>query len=37
LSLHVLTTNLRAVALYEREGLRVVDGEPTRLLMRSAR
>jgi GNAT superfamily N-acetyltransferase len=37
LSLSMLRTNLRAVALYEREGLHVVDGEPTRLLMRSAR
>jgi hypothetical protein len=36
LSLRVLRTNLRAVALYEREGLRVVDGAPTRLLLRSA-
>jgi hypothetical protein len=35
--LALLRTNLRAVALYERERLRVVGGEPTRLLMRSAR
>jgi ribosomal protein S18 acetylase RimI-like enzyme len=36
LSLHVLKSNPRALALYEREGLRVVDSEPTKLLMRSA-
>lgn len=35
LSLHVLKTNPRAVALYEREGLRVVGSEPAKLLMRS--
>jgi hypothetical protein len=32
----LLRTNLRAVALYELEGLRVVDGAPTRLLMQRA-
>ncbi len=36
LSLHVLKTNPRALKLYEREGLRVVDSEPTKVLMRSA-
>ena len=35
LSLHVLRTNARAAALYEREGLRVVDSEPDRMLMRT--
>jgi ribosomal protein S18 acetylase RimI-like enzyme len=35
LTLHVLRANPRAVALYEREGLRVVLSEPVRLLMRS--
>lgn len=35
LTLHVLRANPRAAALYEREGLRVVDSEPVRLLMRS--
>jgi hypothetical protein len=35
LTLHVLWANPRAVALYEREGPRVVDVEPLRLRMRS--
>jgi ribosomal protein S18 acetylase RimI-like enzyme len=35
LTLHVLRANPRAVALYERVGLRVVGSEPVRLLMRS--
>jgi ribosomal protein S18 acetylase RimI-like enzyme len=35
LSLHVLRANPRAVALYAREGLRVVREEETRFLMRS--
>ena len=35
LSLHVLSVNVRAAALYEREGLRVVGSEQTRLLMRT--
>lgn len=36
LSLHVLKTNPRAAALYEREGLRVVGCEETKLLMRTS-
>ena len=35
LALHVLRSNPRALALYEREGLRVVETEPLRLLLRS--
>ncbi len=35
LSLHVLRINTRATALYEREGLRVIATEETRLLMRA--
>jgi GNAT superfamily N-acetyltransferase len=35
LTLHVLRANPRAVALYERVGLRVVGSEPVRLLTRS--
>ncbi len=35
LALHVLRSNPRAQAFYEREGLRVVETEPLRLLMRS--
>jgi len=36
LSLHVLKTNVRAAALYQREGLRVVDSEEVKLLMRTS-
>ena len=36
LSLHVLKTNPRAAALYEREGLRVVGSEEAKLLMRTS-
>ncbi len=35
LSLHVLRVNTRALVFYEREGLRVIGEEPTRLLMRA--
>lgn len=35
LRLHVLKVNRRAVAFYEREGLRIVDSEPLKLLMSS--
>jgi ribosomal protein S18 acetylase RimI-like enzyme len=35
LTLHVLRSNPRALAFYEREGLRVVNTEPSRLLLRS--
>lgn len=35
LTLHVLPVNARAVAFYERCGLRVVASEPTRLAMRA--
>ena len=36
LSLHVLRANPRATRFYEREGLRIVAAEPTKLLMRSS-
>ena len=36
-SLHVLRTNPRAVALYEREGLCMVNADDARLVMRSRR
>ena len=36
LALHVLRANPRAIRLYEREGLRVVEAEQHRFLMRSA-
>jgi ribosomal protein S18 acetylase RimI-like enzyme len=35
LTLHVLPVNARAVAFYERCGLRVIASEPTRLAMRA--
>ena len=35
LSLHVLTVNRRAAALYEREGLQAVSADEIRMLMRS--
>ena len=36
LTLHVLKANLRARRLYEREGLRIVEEEPHRVLMSSS-
>jgi ribosomal protein S18 acetylase RimI-like enzyme len=36
LTLHVLRSNPRALAFYEREGLNVVSTEPLRLLLSSA-